>query len=733
MSKVILKIEGMTCSACSLGLEKYLNKQDGINDALVNLVMAQASIDYDDSLTIDQLNRFVSEAGFKSLGVYDQTKEEKLNNSNVKLIVNGLFALLVLYISMSHMIGLPVIPFLHMIKYPINYSVCLFIFSLYFIWYGKDIILNGFKNIKHKTPNMDTLVTLGVLSSFIYSVYNMILIFLGEINAIESLYFESCCIIIFLIKFGRFIDNRSKEKTKEAIKELVQITPKTALIKTNSGEKEVSLDEVKIGDVLVAKPGMKIAVDGAVVKGISHVDEAFITGESVPVKKQESDNVTAGSINIDGVIEYKALKIGKNSTISEIVRLVVEATNTKAPIARVADKVSGIFVPSIIVIAILTFIGYLIFGNFREAVISFVTVLVVACPCALGLATPLAVVVSEGLCAKNGILVKTSETLENAHKVDTVVFDKTGTLTYGNLKIAKIYNYSEYSDNQLIQLVASLEQNSTHPIANAFIEYVNENRLDLYNIAKFKNLVGIGLCGVINDKKIYVGNNKLFTKLKVKNDKLRDEEWLSDDGNSIVYVIEDNLVIGLIGVKDIVRDTVKETVYKLKKQNKEVIMLTGDNKKTAKIIADSVGIKNVIANVLPKEKANVIKNLIEDGKNVMMVGDGINDAPSLAISNIGVSLTSGTDIAANSADVILMQDNLERIPALIDISKKTIRNIRQNLFWAFFYNICMIPVAMGILKPFGIEMNPMLAGLAMTLSSLTVVFNALRLKRWKEK
>ena len=717
----------MSCSACSSSLEKYLNKQQGIINATVNLVMSQAMIEYEDNLTIEDLNRFIKEAGFESLGIYDETIEEENNiKDKNKLIIFGFLALIVLYISMSHMIHLPVIPFLNMHKYPINYSICLFLFTCFFIYYGKDIIINGVKKLLHKTPNMDTLVMVGVLSSFSYSIFNMIMIILNHHEYVEHLYFESCTTIIFFIKLGRFIDKKSKEKTKEAIKKLVQITPNKALLKINNEEKEVTIDEIKKGDILIAKPGMKIAVDGIIITGKTHLDEAFITGESLPVKKSKDDKVIAGSLNHDGIIEYKAEKIGKDSTISEIVRLVVEATNTKAPIARLADKVSSYFVPCIMLTAILTFIGYMILGfTFNEAIISFVTVLVVACPCALGLATPLAIVVSEGLCASNGILVKTSEILENAHKVDTIVFDKTGTLTYGNLKISKIFNYSNYTEKDLINIVSNLEANSTHPIAKAFI--TNKNK----NVSDFQNIAGIGLKGFINKKEIYVGNNKLFEKLNIKNNYKKDEKELVENGNSIIYVIENKIVIGLIGVKDILRSEAKKTIATLKNLNKDIIMLTGDNEKTANIIATKLGITKVIANVMPKDKTEQIKKLIEEGKNVMMVGDGINDAPSLASANIGVSINSATDIATSSADVILMQDNLSKIPTLIMISKKTIQNIKQNLFWAFFFNICMIPLAICLLKPYNIVMNPSVAGFAMTISSLTVVFNALRLKKIK--
>lgn len=733
MKKTILKIGGMTCSACSSSLEKYLLKQKGINDAIVNLVMSSASISYEDNLTIDDLNRFVSEAGFKSLGVYDE-KENSDTNQNFYFIINGLLALLVLYISMAHMIHLPIIPFLNMINYPVNYSLCLFIFSLYFIYFGRSIIINGIKNIIYKSPNMDTLVTLGVISSFIFSTFNMIMILKGNNEYVENLYFESVCIILYLIKFGRYIDGISKEKTKDAIKGLVTITPKSAILFTNNKEQEVSIDEVKKRDILIVKPGNRFAVDGTIVKGTSHVDESFITGESIPVKKDVNDKVVAGSINLDGEVLYKAENIGKDSTISEIVRLVVEATNTKAPIARIADKVSGVFVPIVMILATITFIVHLILGfSFNESIVYFVTVLVCACPCALGLATPLAIVVSEGLCAKNGILVKKSEILENTNKIDVIVFDKTGTLTYGNLRISKIINNSTYSDNSLIEIVSSLENKSTHPIASAFNNYANEKNLKKLDVKKFKNIAGIGLTGVINEKEYLIGNNKIFEKIKIDNKITKAEKELFLDGNSIVYVIENKKVIALIGVKDIIRDNANMVISKLKQINKRVIMLTGDNEITANIIAKSIGIKEVIANVSPKDKSNKIKELKNKGLKVMMVGDGINDAPSLSLADVGVSLNSAIDIAADSADVILMRNDLNSIYNLFDISKKTLSNIKGNLFWAFFYNICMIPIACGLLEFIHISMNPMIAGLAMTLSSFTVIINALRLKRWKER
>ena len=727
MQKVILNIKGMSCSACSNSLEKYLNKQNGIINATVNLVLSQASIEYNDDLSIEDLNKFISDAGFESLGIYDETKINKTNKSNKIIIPITFLTILVLYISMSHMLSLPSIPYLDMMKNPINYTISLLILTIPYLIYGFDIIKNGYKNLIHAHPNMDTLVFIGVLFSLIYSIYNTILLLKGNTSLVDSLYYESCIVVIYFIKLGRQIETKNKEKTLDAIKELVTITPSYALLKVGNEVKEVTIDEIKENDILVCKPGMKLAVDGIITNGTTHIDESFITGESIPSKKEKGNKVIAGSLNIDGYIEYKAEKIGKNSTISEIVRLVVEATNTKSPISKLADKVSGIFVPLVMLIATITLISYLLLGyNLNISLTRFVTVLVISCPCALGLATPLAVVVAMGITARNGILIKTSEVLEAINKVDTIVFDKTGTLTYGNLKISKLCNYSNYNNSKLLNIVSSIESKSNHPIASAF-----KTNDKLQKVTSFKNIDGIGLKGVINNKEYYVGNNKLIKKLKINNTHSKDELDLVNNGNSIIYVIEDNNIIALIGVKDIIRKEAKEVIKKLNNMNKNVIMLTGDNEITAQVIAKELGIKEVIANVLPKEKSEKIKELMNNNKYVMMVGDGINDAVSLVTANIGVALSSGTDIANNSADVILMNNNLINIINMFHISKKTITNIKQNLFLAFFYNICMIPLAIGLLSKWNINMNPMLGSIAMTLSSITVVLNALRLKNIK--
>ena len=734
MKSLILSIDGMTCSACSNGLEKYLNKQNGIFNSSVNLVMANATITYDEKiLNQEKIEKYIKQAGFKSLGVFKKINTKKNSKKEkIQFIIFTILAIILMYIAMGHMVGLPIINFLSPHNNPINYTMCLLILAIAFLIYGYDILKNGYKNLIHKIPNMDTLVAIGVISSFAYSLYGVFMIFKGNLHYVMNLYFESSAIIIYFVKLGRYIDKISKDKTKEAIQKLVEITPNQAIIEVNGVQKQVTLDEIKKGDIVISKAGDKIAVDGEIIEGNAHLDESFITGESKPVAKSIGEKVIAGSLNYDGFIKYKAERIGKESTISEIVKLVIEASNTKAPIAKIADKISGYFVPTVIVIAIITFVSYLFLGyDIKTALSTFITVLVVACPCSLGLATPLAIVISEGLCAGNGILVKKSEILENASKINTIVFDKTGTLTYGKLKISKIYNYSNIPQNQLIKMVGSIEEKSTHPIGKAFMDYMVENKIEKLNVENMQNIAGYGIIGTINNEKIILGNRKIIEKFSIENNHLKDEEDLALGGNSIVYVANENKILALIGVNDVVRENAKDVIKELKKYNVKTIMLTGDNKQTAEKIGKELEITEVISNVLPSQKSDTIKSLKENGNKVMMCGDGINDSPAITNADIGVSVKSGTDIAMDSSDVILTKNDLYSILKLIKISEKTVKNIKQNLFWAFFYNSLMIPIAMGVLSGIGININPMIASLAMVLSSFTVILNALRLKKIK--
>lgn len=725
MKKVILRIDGMSCSACQNRVEKYLNKQEGVT-ASVNLIMAQALISYDEKkVTIDDLNRFIEEAGYKSLGIYEEKGKTKKDNSKMFLILFSFIMIFLMYISMSHMIKYPMISFFDIKKNPINYSISLLILSISFLIYGFDILKSGIKKL-FKAPNMDSLVSVSVLSSFAYSIINLLFFLLGRKDLIHNLYFESSAMIIFFVKLGRYIDKVSKKRATDAIKDLVTITPEVALLKKNDKEYEVTIDEVKKGDTLIAKPGMKIAVDGRIISlGETYINESFITGESIPVKKKLGDIVIAGSIDVDGYIEYTAEKIGPESTISEIVRLVSESINKKPKIEKLADKISGYFVPSIFLMAIVSSIIKLFLGyELNETLISFVTILVVACPCALGLATPIANIVTIGKCAKKGILIKSSEILEIASKIDTIIFDKTGTLTYGDLRISTIKNYSKHKDIEILRIVSSIEKNSNHPISKAFTGYKNN-----LECTDFRDISGSGVKGTVNKKIYFVGNRKILDELKIKNIYLNDEDELSCTGNSIVYIVEDNKVIALIGIKDILRNDSQIIINKLKNDGKKIVLLTGDNKNNAEITGKILNVDEVISEAMPKEKENYIKKLKKKGHYVMMVGDGINDAPSLALSDVSVSINSATDIAINSSNVILMDDDLNKIISLIKISKKTVKIIKENLFWAFFYNLFMISVAIGIFRPFGINISPVIASISMTISSLTVVFNSLRLGR----
>ncbi len=727
MKKAILKIEGMSCSACSNGLEKYLQKQAGIKSASVNLVMATASITYDDKLTIHDLEKFVEEAGFKSLGEEEKIKKEE-KDSITPYIILGVLEIFIMALTMQHMIKIPIPRFLDSKHNPICYAIVLWLLTIPYIIFGKNIIKSGIKNIIHKMPNMDTLITIGFITSFLYSTYGVIRIIQGNVEYVHLLYLESTSFMIYFMKLGRFITEKSKNKTKDAIKELVTITPNNAHLKKKESYVNITLDEVKVGDILITLPGEKVSVDGTITKGKSSFDESFITGESIPNRKTIGDKVIAGSINYDSVIEYEAERIGKDSTISEIVRLVVEATNTKASISRIADKVCSYFVPCVIGIAFITLLGNIIFGNsITEAITRMVTVLVVACPCSLGLATPLALVVSIGNSAKKGILIKDGEILEEANKIDTIIFDKTGTLTNGCPSLSVINNHCDMEKEELLNILVSIEQQSTHPIAVGIQKVAKENNIKPNKELEIENLPGYGIKAKDNQTIYYTCNSSLLKKLDIINSYEEEEKKMTQEGNSVIYMVKNKKVIATVGLKDSVRPCSKKLIQKLKNKNIEIIMLSGDNKITTEKIANQLGIENALGEMTPDKKTKFIKQKIQEGKKVMMVGDGINDAPSLSTANIGVSISGGTDIATNSANIVLMNNNLLKIEDIFDISNKTIKNIKQNLFWAFIYNICMIPVATGII-PF-IKINPMIACMAMILSSLTVTINALRLKK----
>ena len=728
MKKITLSVDGMTCSACSVGLEKYLNKQDGIKATSVNLVLGTATIIYDENkLTPDDLDNFVSKAGFKSLGEFKGLEEiNKKKKTKINLIIFTVLILIFMYISMGQMLNLPVPNILSKDENPVNYVITIFILSLAFLIYGFDIIKNGYKNAIHLTLNMDTLITLGVFSSFLYSLYNMILILNGNYDKVHDLYFESSAMVIYFIKLGRYFEGISQNKTKEAIKKLVTVTPDKAYLKENDKIKEITLDEIKKDDILVCHPGEKIAADGTIVSGEAHLDESFITGESSPLKKSLNDKVITGSINYDGYIEYKAEKFGKNSAISEIVKLVTEASSDKSKIETLADKISGYFVIIVIILATITFLLHLLTGNsFGASLNYFVTVLVVACPCSLGLATPVAIIISEGLCASHGLVIKKSSAFETANKIKAIIFDKTGTLTYGKPRISEIINYTDKPDDEILKLVSSAEIKSSHPLSTAFKNYIENHNLKPYDSSDFKNTPGKGIEATVNSQKLIIGSSSFLkeNKIKISKNKIKN--------NTLIYVSINGKLSAVISISDVIRKEAKEVIEKLNSQGIQTIMLTGDNSTVAKAISSSLNIKEYYASQTPKDKAQVIQKLKEKYGYIMMCGDGINDSIALTKADIGLSLKGASDIAINCADVILIKDDLTGILNLLNVSKKTFRKIKQNLFWAFFYNSLMIPIAMGLVKD--LTISPVIASIAMMFSSIFVVLNSLSLNKIKLK
>lgn len=728
MKKITLSVDGMTCSACSVGLEKYLTKQDGIKATSVNLVLGTATIIYDETkLTPDDLDKFVSKAGFKSLGEFKGLEEiNKKKKTKINLIIFTVLILIFMYISMGQMLNLPVPNILSKDENPVNYVITIFILSLAFLIYGFDIIKNGYKNAIHLTLNMDTLITLGVFSSFLYSLYNMILILNGNYDKVHDLYFESSAMVIYFIKLGRYFEGISQNKTKEAIKKLVTVTPDKAYLKEKDKIKEITLDEIKKDDILVCHPGEKIAADGTIVSGEAHLDESFITGESAPLKKSLNDKVITGSINYDGYIEYKAEKFGKNSAISEIVKLVTEASSDKSKIETLADKISGYFVIIVIILATITFLLHLLTGNsFGASLNYFVTVLVVACPCSLGLATPVAIIISEGLCASHGLVIKKSSAFETANKIKAIIFDKTGTLTYGKPRISEIINYTDKPDDEILKLVSSAEIKSSHPLSTAFKNYIENHNLKPYDSSEFKNTPGKGIEATVNSQKLIIGSSSFLkeNKIKIPKNKIKN--------NTLIYVSINGKLSAVISISDVIRKEAKEVIEKLNSQGIQTIMLTGDNSAVAKAISSSLNIKEYYASQTPKDKAQVIQKLKEKYGYIMMCGDGINDSIALTKADIGLSLKGASDIAINCADVILIKDDLTGILNLLNVSKKTFRKIKQNLFWAFFYNSLMIPIAMGLVKD--LTISPVIASIAMMFSSIFVVLNSLSLNKIKLK
>lgn len=736
MEKKTLKIAGMTCAACSSRIEKVLNKQEGVIKAEVNLVMEKLDLEYDDNI-IDE-NIIVSkieQIGYKVINdnIDDNIRKDKeIKRMYFKVKLAILFAIPLFYIAMAPMLKLPFIDALEPMKHSILYSLIELILVLPIIIIGNNFYINGFKNLIKLSPNMDSLIAIGTSSALIYSLYNTILIINGNHMAVDNLYYESAGIIITLILIGKTLETVSKNKTSAAIKKLMELEVKNALIIKDGQELEIAIEDVKIGDILVAKPGMKIAVDGIVVEGYSSVDESMLTGESMPQEKKINDKVFAACININGNIRYQATKVGKDTLLAQIIKAVEKAQQTKAPIAKMADIVAGIFVPIVILIAIIASLAWLVSGADISFVLKiFISILVIACPCALGLATPTAIVVGTGKASEYGILFKNSEALEISHQANCIVLDKTGTITLGKPTVSDVLLLSDINEEELIKKVASIEKMSEHPLSQAIVKYSEELKIDLIKVEEFKSISGQGIEALLNDTRILIGNERLMNSYGISinffQDKISD---LSNEAKTAILIAFDNEIVAIIAVSDVIKETTKEAIVKLKEMNLKVIMMSGDNKHTANVISQKVGITKVIAEVLPQDKANEIRKLQDNNNSIIMVGDGINDAPALVQANIGMAIGNGTDIAIESADVVLIKNDLLDVVKAIDISTKTIRNIKQNLFWAFIYNIVGIPIAAGLLYLIGGPLlNPIIAALAMSLSSVSVLSNALRLRK----
>ncbi|WP_315460212.1 heavy metal translocating P-type ATPase [uncultured Streptococcus sp.] len=735
----VFVIDGMTCAACALTVENAVKKLDHVDSAVVNLTTEKMTVDYNPDLVSEkEIEKAVADAGY-SASVFDPTtaksqserQSEATQNMWHKFLLSALFAIPLLYISMGSMVGLWVPEIISMSAHPLNFALIQLILTLPVMYFGRRFYVNGFRSLFKGHPNMDSLVALATTAAFVYSLYGVYHIILGHSHHAHMLYFESVAVILTLITLGKYFETLSKGRTSDAIQKLVKLSAKEATVIRDGVEQAVAIEDVRVGDLILVKPGEKIPVDGSVVSGHSAIDESMLTGESIPVEKATEDKVYGASINGQGALTIRAEKVGDETLLAQIIKLVEDAQQTKAPIAKIADKVAGVFVPTVIVIALVTFIfWYLIMGQtFVFALQVAIAVLVIACPCALGLATPTAIMVGTGRGAENGILYKRGDTLENAHHLDTIVFDKTGTITQGKPQVVDILAYQGDKDKLLAQ-VASIEKLSEHPLSQAIVEKASADKLALTEVTQFKSLTGFGLQADIDGQTVYVGNRKLMEKNQV--DLTASQEAVlaaTQKGQTPIYISANAQLLGLITVADLLKADSKETVAKLQEKGIDVVMLTGDNSKTAQAIAKQAGIKNVISEVLPDQKSQAIQDLQSQGKMVAMVGDGINDAPALAVADIGIAVGSGTDIAIESADIILMKPEISDVLKALSISRLTIKIIKENLFWAFIYNILAIPVAMGVLYLFGGPLlNPMIAGLAMGFSSVSVVLNALRLK-----
>jgi copper-exporting ATPase len=742
MKNSTFNVTGMSCAACARTVENALNKNEDIK-ASVNIATEKVNIEYDENkYNFEKIKKIVENSGYGLVETLSEEQkmrmyEDKIKSLRNKLILAAVFAIPLMYISMGHMMGIHLPDIVNPKKNAAVYSIVQLLLTIPVVYAGKDFFIHGFKNLVRKSPTMDSLIAMGASAAIIYSLYATYMTITVDPEYHMNLYFESAGTIITLILLGKLLEARTKGQTSSAIKKLIGLQPKKAKIIENGVEKEVLIENIKVGDIIVVKPGEKIAVDGKIVSGNTSVDEAMITGESIPVSKNPGDKVIGGSINKNGSIQFEATEIGKDTVLSQIIKLVEEAQGSKAPISRMADIVAGYFVPIVIGIATVTGIIWFMSGSGLTAALTFfISVLVIACPCALGLATPTSIMVGTGKGAENGILIKSGEALETAHKIKTVVLDKTGTITKGKPVLTDLKVYSNFDENEILQLAASAENNSEHPLAEAIVNGAKEKNVEFKQYDKFRAMPGYGIRAVIDEKEIQIGNRKLMASRKISTEAAeKDYEILSNEGKTPMFISVNNELAGLIAVADVVKETSKEAVEKMHKLGLKVIMLTGDNEKTAKYIAKEVGIDRVIAEILPFQKSEEVKKLQEAGEFVAMVGDGINDSPALAQANVGIAIGSGTDVAIESADIVLIRNDLNDVAGAIALSKATITNIKENLFWAFFYNVIGIPFAAGIFYAFfnGPKLDPMIAAFAMSLSSVSVLMNALRLKFFKVK
>lgn len=737
-SKAIINITGMHCSSCVLTIEKALKSVPGVSSAKVNFASEKAYIEYDPAkTTLRELHKTIAKTGYKTITLKEtavdverEARKKEIRSLKTKFIVSIILAAPLMYFAMATGLKLPLAPFVKQ-----HMALIQFFLATPIMFAGYQFFIRGITAvIKTKTASMDTLVTLGVGAAYLYSLYVSMAMWLGSSTfTMENLYYEVAGFLITFILLGKMFESIAKGKTSEAIKKLMGLQPKTGIVLRDGQEKEIPVEDIIAGDIVVVKPGQKIPVDGRVVAGHSSVDESMITGESIPVEKTEGKKVIGATINKTGSFKFEAGKVGKDMALSQIIKLVEDAQGSKAPIQKLADKISAYFVPGVVVIAILAFIIWLLAGQgFLFALTIFITVLIIACPCALGLATPTAVMVGTGIGAENGILIKSAESLQIAHQINTFVFDKTGTLTKGEPELTDVIAYDK-SEDEVLLLAASVEKNSEHLLGEAIVGGAGKKKINLQEVKHFRSFTGKGVSAELDKDVILLGNRRLMEDRNIDISKAQsDLERLEKEGKTAMLIATNNALIGIVAVADTLKAFSKEAVTELKRMGKRVIMITGDNKRTGEAIARQVGIDRVLAEVLPKDKAVEIKKLQEEGLKVAMVGDGINDAPALAQADIGIAIGTGTDVAIDSGDIVLIKDDLRDVVMAADLSRYTMKKIRQNLFWAFFYNTAGIPIAAGVLYPFtGFLLNPMIAGAAMAFSSVSVVSNSLLMKRYK--